>query len=86
MSVTVTPYVNLNGTARAALLEAHADAAEAVRTAADALDKTRPHGRDYQTAPEGRYTLAVAEWEARMAALSSILADLEALAETLAEV
>jgi len=81
MAVTVAPYVNLNGTAREALVEGYCKAAEALHEALDALHAVAPHGRDYQTAPCGRFRLAEAEHAARVNALSAVYEDLQALAE-----
>jgi hypothetical protein len=85
MPVTVTPYVNLNGTAREALVDAYVNAAGAVVSALTALAETAPHPRDYQTAPAGRYELARAEHEARVNALASVREDLTALAEAVSD-
>jgi hypothetical protein len=41
------PFVNINGTSRAALVDQRRAAMEAVRLAMTALQETCPHGRDY---------------------------------------
>jgi hypothetical protein len=85
MAVTVAPYVNCNGTSREALLDGYRKAAEALHEALDALHATAPHGRDYQTAPAGRFRLAGAEHAARVNALSAVYEDLQALVEAVGE-
>lgn len=47
------PYVNLNGASRESLIEAHMAVIKAARDLRQALANAAPHGRDYQTAPDG---------------------------------
>ena len=52
------PTVNMNGTARDDLLAQVATAKSALRIAMDKFREMTPHGRDYQTAPEGDFEKA----------------------------
>ena len=47
------PQVNLNGTSKESLMEQVRNAADACYNLQAQLADMRPHGRDYQTAPEG---------------------------------
>lgn len=41
------PFVNINGTARTALVDQRRAALDAIHTAMKALEQSIPHGRDY---------------------------------------
>ena len=48
----MNPLPNINGSSRESLVAARRKAMDAVNTAIAALREVRPHGRDYQTAPD----------------------------------
>lgn len=75
-----TPVVNLNGTDPVSLIRQYVTAQTTARVLIDMLGRVSPHGRDYQTAETGRYTIAVAEHRARIEAVQRISEDMEALA------
>jgi hypothetical protein len=68
----VAPIVNINGTSINELLEQTQAAAFAVQTAYRALQLAAPHGRDYQTAPEGTYRKAREQYNIWMDQLQDI--------------
>lgn len=63
------PRVNINGTGKQQLIETLKDAHQTLSDAIDVLGQTAPHGRDYQTLPEGMYTRAREDYEKRIAML-----------------
>jgi hypothetical protein len=75
----VFPQVNLNGTNVDELCEQAREGYEAVTKARMALYKMMPHGRDYQTLPEGAYRQARDQHEARIHKLNEIKDDLLAI-------
>jgi hypothetical protein len=72
------PQVNNNGTSRDELVQQRLDARAAVSAAIDALRQCIPHGRDYQTVGQPRFTTARTLHRERMAALTDLWAELEA--------
>ena len=77
------PQVNLNGTSKESLMEQVRNAADACYNLQAQLADMRPHGRDYQTAPEGAYQRARSEHDAREAKVQSVLDDLHAIYQQL---
>lgn len=77
----ITPRLNLNGTSAASLMEGYNVALQALRVAREKLHEAGPHGRDYQTLPEGDYKLAVTEHTARVQSINRIIDELIELAE-----
>lgn len=70
MSTTIpgpvaSPQVNLNGTELEQLLKQHHQVIVACRKLDEALAFAAPHGRDYQTLPEGSISLARELWLVR---------------------
>ncbi len=78
------PTVHLNGTSRSALIAENDAAYDALRAAVRALEEAGPNARDYYVQGDGAFTKAVSEHVARLAALRSVLADLETIADALA--
>ena len=74
------PVLNINGSSGTELLEGHKKAYLLIREVIECEAALRPHGRDYQTAPEGCYRQALEEHERRMAALRQIEQDHRAIA------
>jgi hypothetical protein len=66
------PIVNLNGTELEQLLKQHHQVLVACRNLADKLGMAAPHGRDYQTSPDGSLDLARKLWLARYQYVSEI--------------
>ena len=77
------PTVHLNGTSRQSLIDDNDAAYNALRAAVRALEKAAPNARDYYVQGDGAFANAVAQHVARLTALRSVLADLEAIAESL---
>ncbi len=85
MSKLTLPTIHLNGTSANVLYEDLANALGAMRAAIMAVEATAPNGRDYY--PQGDRALAVAAYEHidRIARLRSVVAELETLAEHIAD-
>ncbi len=73
------PTLHLNGTSKMALAEGYLDAYRAVRAAIVALEAASPNARDYYPQGDGAFEEARREHAARLAALSAISADIQAL-------
>ena len=85
MTVTA-PIVNLNGTSKEELLRLHIDAMHALESAATAMMKVTPHGRDFQTAGSVEvYRQAKADHLRRVNLLWSIHKELEEIALNISE-
>ena len=78
------PLIHLNGTSRETLLGEASDACTAIRAALDAVANATPNGRDYYPLGVGAFTTAQREHMSRMERLSSVLSELETLAEAIA--
>jgi purine-nucleoside phosphorylase len=74
------PQINLNGTSGTELVEQYIAAAAMVRAALETVRKMEVHGRDYQTLEAGAFQVAQREHIDRQRKLSSVAAELEALA------
>lgn len=72
MPEPTAPKINLNGSAGTDLIKGYSDAHRALDAALDALARITPHGRDYQTSPEGDYEKARAEHIARCTAVRAV--------------
>lgn len=83
MSAIIFPQVNLNGTSAEALLRQYTQAADAIRVAVNAFVDAAPHGRDYQTLPDGAYERARAEHRQHLIHLDAALAYAEAVANSI---
>lgn len=68
------PTVNINGTASSDLRDQQRSVHDAAYALHKALLEACPHGRDYQTAPEGDYERARGEHEDRCASAKTIMA------------
>lgn len=66
------PVVNNNGTTKMQLVEQRLTVVNAIEAAMKALQEMKPHGRDYQTAPEGRYEEDRTIWNNRFATLDTL--------------
>lgn len=73
----IAPTVNLNGTSSRELIEQIRTAHLALLEAFRALQKASPHGRDYQTVPTERYTLARHQHNIRLVRLDNTIKELE---------
>lgn len=80
-----TPTIHLNGTGREALLTQCCDAASAIGQAIDAACQAAPNGRDYYPQGDAAFKAARSEHEDRVARLRVVMAEYEALAESISE-
>lgn len=71
-AVSTVPRVNLNGTSRGALVHQRREVCDALLSALRALERAAPHGRDYQTAPQGAFEAARRQHEARCTQLADM--------------
>lgn len=76
-----TPTIHLNGTSRTALLEAYADASNAIADAQVKLGLTCPNGRDYYLQGPGALAEAQQQHASRWSRLNAVRKELEALME-----
>lgn len=80
------PTVHLNGTSRDELLRQHVEAHIALRVALDKMGEASPHARDYYVSNDsGAFTKARLQHQARCEAIAKVMAELQEIAETLAE-
>jgi hypothetical protein len=81
-----TPTIHRNGTAAKDLLEGYCEAMTGLRDAIQALQKAGPNARDYYVQKEhGAFEIARAEHEDRLERMRSVLKEMEALAEFVAD-
>ena len=71
-SNVIAPVVNINGTSAEELLNQLQGASEAISIAFKALQEAYPHGRDYQTAPQGTYQQAREQYNVWFGQLNDI--------------
>jgi len=81
----IAPTIHMNGTGREALLDQVTDAASALYKALDALSEAAPNGRDYYPQGPAAFEQARTEHQSRADRLRSVLSELQALAETIAD-
>lgn len=62
----IVPQVNLNGSSKQDLLDQQEGVYYAAIALIEKLAAAAPHGRDYQTMPEGSYQLARKKWEEQL--------------------
>ena len=79
------PSVHLNGTSRDELVNQAADAADALRQAVIALERTAPNSRDYYTQGDSAYSIARQEYEERVRAVRAVLVEIVALQQHIAD-
>lgn len=77
------PMIHLNGTDRETLLEGYMTALNALRKAERAVQETGPNGRDYYTQAPGAFELAREQHVKRLQGLTTIIRELEQIAETI---
>lgn len=75
MKPLVIPTVNLNGTARADLVQQQVDVLDALTALDKAMAEAMPHGRDYQLAPH-TYADARYAWLERRARVEAMRAEI----------
>lgn len=81
MNVKLTlPTIHMNGTGGLALTTSYVAAMDALRVAREALQQTAPHGRDYYPQGDDAFKRAAEEHRNRVAAIISIMSQLETLA------
>jgi len=71
------PTVHLNGTGKAALLNANTEAFRALSDTVVALAEATPHARDYYVQGDGAYTKALREHSARLDRVTSVMREIE---------
>lgn len=74
------PQVNLNGTSGDALLAQYRDTLDKLRVALQSMCENCPHGRDYQTLPNGAHDTALSEHRVRVARVQLVYEEIETLA------
>jgi ethanolamine utilization cobalamin adenosyltransferase len=79
------PTVHLNGSAKSALLDGYMHALEALRAAQDALVAIAPNPRDYYVQGDMAATQAAKEHAQRFKTLTSVLREIEAIAEKVSD-
>lgn len=79
------PTIHLNGTSRGSLLETHCAALSALRYAQDKLCEISPNTRDYCMTREHDFTNARNEHRDRLARIATIISEIEAIAEHIAD-
>lgn len=79
------PFIHLNGSSRAALLEQYDQARRAVSGARRVVEAASPNLRDYYPHPdgEGAYKRALAEHASRVERLAAVAEELHAICEHL---
>lgn len=78
------PLVHMNGTSAEELLEQHCDIAGALRNALAVMVARGPNARDYYPLGDSAYTVARSQHYDRCGKVSSVLAEVDRLAEYLA--
>jgi hypothetical protein len=81
----MVPFVHMNGTSKARLIEQIENAYDAIGKALDAMKQTAPNGRDYYPLGQSAREIALDQHMARMAKLSSVQSELEAIAGAIGE-
>ena len=78
----IKPCFNVNGSSPRAYRDDACKALELLQDARKALGEIAPHGRDYQTLPDGAQQLALAlmEHRSRIASIEEVEREIEALA------
>ncbi len=79
------PTVHLNGTSAQALFDGTMVAVHAVQDAVEALEHAEPHARDYYVQNDGAFSTASSEHKSRNERIGSVLAELNEMAEYLAD-
>lgn len=81
----ITPTLHLNGSGYDRLFELNAEANGALRAALDKLAQAAPHGRDFYVQGDDAYAKARDQHEDRLARVRSVMDELEAIMEDLAD-
>lgn len=76
----VVPQVNSNGSSRQALTDNLCEAYKAGLVFAEKIQLCSPHGRDYQTTPQGTLQAAIEQHQGRQAAVQSVILDIKRMA------
>lgn len=74
------PELNLNGSGKRDLFEQYRSAIEALVLTGNTLRSSMPHGRDYQTLPDGAYERARAQHLRRLESICKVQDELSAIA------
>jgi len=80
------PTIHMNGTSRDRLYEEICEVAGTVRAAIRAMESASPNGRDYYPQGPAALPAAAAEHRSRIERLSSVLAELQEIAEHIVDV
>jgi len=75
------PMININGSSKPWMLQNYRTTLHTLDVLRLQLGQIAPHGRDYQTAPEGALDLAMAQHRQRYEALTLMTQEIEYLAE-----
>lgn len=79
----MVPTIHMNGTSKESLIDGYAAAANALRSALEALAACRPNGRDFYPQGEGAINVAQQEHDAREETVRGALFEVELLLEAL---
>ena len=85
MSTTQKPRIHLRGTSKAVLSDDYITACDKLRQALEALKTAAPNARDYYPIGPDAFTDASREQGERYQKIRDVLADMEALAEHVAD-
>ena len=81
----IFPTLHLNGTSKGALLDGYCDVGHALTAAIDKMVEHGPNGRDYYPQGEKAFETARSEHEARLEKLIEVRAEINAIAEHIAD-
>ena len=79
------PTIHINGSSPKDLFENACEALGALRKAIQAVEETSPNGRDYYPQGDGAIAVAISEHCDRIKRIQSVIADLQTLAEHIAD-
>ena len=81
----VVPKVNLNGTSIETLFADATDVYNVLLNLGAAMSRARPHGRDFQTMPDGTYEVARQAWLDRMVVVEKMQKEFATYREAIAD-
>jgi len=79
----IAPHVHLNGTSKKELCDQNLETIQKINKAVSALQMMHPNARDYYTQDQDAYNIASRQHKDRIERLTSVLAELQEIAEHL---